>query len=325
LAVTASEAGGSLSAGTTITPQVGGANQNNMIAALSTTRALGVAGDIVIEYSVAGTTTTKEELATLGSAAITDDSWIALLGSVSSIAVWDSSIESIPVFVSGDAGSYIIGTAIDNETDGDTAWLTAWRDSIMYLQRWDLPSLTKELEISLGAATLAEVQARSRVAYPFAGSDQKMWVFGRMASPAFVTGTVHLMETNGGGASGTWTEATSLSSWADADVLDSLFVSPDQDGLGNRTFTAIRRQSSAPPELWRGLGGLALVGTIPFPTGSSVEYRGMHIGRNEEISIGTATLNSGAGRIFSAISPYTIWIDKTFDYPSGTVEVLRYL
>jgi hypothetical protein len=196
----------------------------------------------------------------------------------------------------------------------------------MYLQRWDLPTLTNEFEISLGAATLAQVQTRSRVAYPFAGSDQTMWVFGNMLEPAFLTGTVHLMETTGAGASGTWANASvSLGSWASDDVLDSLFVSTDLDGLGSRNFIAIRRQAGAAPELWKGLGGLSFISTIPLPTGSSVEYRGMHVGRNTEISVGSATLGTGSSRIFSAISPYTTWTDKTFDFPSGTVEVLRYL
>lgn len=249
-------------------------------------------------------------------------------GSVAGDGVGDFYIDEILVtnnLPATDVGSYIIGTAIDNEATGNIAWVTVWRDDIMYLQRWDLPTLTKELEISLGAATLAQVKARSQVAYPFAGSDTTMWVFGNMASPAFVTGTVHLIGTTGGGTSGTWANSTSLTSWANTDVLDSLHVTPDLDGGGSRIFTAIRRQSGVAPSLWRGTNGLSEISFLPLPTGSAVEYRGMHIGRNEEISVGTATLNSGAGRIFSAISPYTSWTDKTFDYPSGTVEVLRYL
>ena len=227
--------------------------------------------------------------------------------------------------ISGSVGNYIIGTAIDNETDGNTAWLTLWRDNMMYLQRWDLPTLTKEHEISLGAATLAEVQAKSRIAYPFAGSDQEMWVFGNMVDPAFLTGTVHLAETSGGGASGTWAINPDLSSWGGTDVLDSLFVSTDQDGLGTRLFAAVRRQSGVTPELWQGINALNFISTIPFPTGTGVEYRGMHVGRNQAISVGTDTLGTGSSRILSAISPYTSWSDVTFDYPSGTVQVLRYL
>jgi hypothetical protein len=225
-----------------------------------------------------------------------------------------------------DTGTYVIGTAIDNETAGTTAWLTAWRDGTLYLQRWGLPGLSKDLEISLGAATLAQVQAKTKIAYPYAGSDQTMWVFGNMDSPAFVTGTVHLVETTGAGASGTWTISPDLSSWASTDVLDSLIVTPDLDGIGTREFIAVRRRTGTAPELWQGLNALSLKSTIPLPTGTGVEYRGMHMGRNQSIALGTDTLGTGSSRILSSITPYTgTWTDITYDYPSGTVQVLRYL
>ncbi len=232
--------------------------------------------------------------------------------------------DDTPIFT-GDVGSYVIGTAIDNETDGDTAWLTVWRDGTMYLQRWDIPTLTKELEITLGESTLAQVQARNQVAYPFAGSDQKMWVFGNMVQPAYLTGTVHLAETTGAGASGTWAISPNLSSWDSADVLDSLYVTPDLDGIGTRRFTAIRRRGSNAPELWQGLNALTLVSALPFPNGTSIEYRGMHIGRGGGIAVGVADVGTGSNRLVSSISPYTSWTDITYNYPSGTVQVLRYL
>lgn len=237
----------------------------------------------------------------------------------------DDDTQIYPPPAPGDTGSYIIGTAIDNETDGTTAWLTAWRDGTLYLQRWGLPGLSKDLEITLGAATLAQVQAKSKIAYPYAGSDQTMWVFGNMDSPAFVTGTVHLIETTGAGASGTWTISPDLSSWASTDVLDSLIVTPDLDGIGTREFIAVRRRTGTAPELWQGLNALTLASALPLPTGTGVEYRGMHMGRNESIALGTDTLGIGVNRIISAPSPYTTWTDITNDYPSGTVQVLRYL
>jgi hypothetical protein len=138
LAVTASEAGGALSAGATITSKSGLANQNNMIVAISASRALGVAGSTVIEYSISGITTTTEEAVALGSAAVTDDSWVALLGNVSSIAVWDSSIESIPVFVSpaADLTLSIIPKPASIDASGTFIYLALLQDGTPILSKF---------------------------------------------------------------------------------------------------------------------------------------------------------------------------------------------
>ena len=101
LAVAASISGTTITAGTTIVIiDSGSVPQDNMIAALSSTRALGVAGPSVIEYAISGVTVTELERVTIGTASGTDDSWLAVLGSSSSIAAWDESIETIPIFVS---------------------------------------------------------------------------------------------------------------------------------------------------------------------------------------------------------------------------------
>lgn len=223
-----------------------------------------------------------------------------------------------------DNGTYVLSIALDNEETGNTGYVTLWRDGTLYLQCWDVDSMTINDEISLGAATLTEVQNKSRIAYPFAGSSSYVWVFGNMDTPAYLTGTVWAMESNSCGASGSWSRVPGLSSWAGADVLDSLFVSPDISGLGDRIFTGIRRRSANAPELWRGVNQLAFISAIPFPTGTGVEHRGMHISRQSEISVGSASLGTGTSRILSALDPYNAWNDITNNYPSGTVEVLRY-
>lgn len=233
-----------------------------------------------------------------------------------------------------DSGIYAIGAALDNETDGSIIWVTVWKDDgNMYAQQWDADALTVNFEIPLGAATLAQVQERSTVAYPYLGNTNDVWIFGRMSNPAYLTsGTVWIIRSSTGGASGTWSVAPSgpyAGGFEDADVLDSLHVTPDLSGLGDRFFSGVRRRGGNAPEFWRGLNGMTFVSAIPLPTGTGVNWRGMHVNRQYEVSLGSNMLGTGSSRVLSAASPWTSWRDITgmagpTPFPSGTVGVLRY-
>ena len=234
------------------------------------------------------------------------------------------------VAAAAESGTYMIGQAIDTEEDGETLYATVWRNSTLFLQRWSVSgSPLKLAEVSLGAATFADMQSKTETAFPFAGSDSDVWVFGRMTAPvgAPTAGTRHILSSTVGGT-GTWSDVSGITgSWANADVMDSLHVTPPVDGAGLREFAAVRRRSTSPPELWIGNNALALSVAIPFPSGTGVEYKGMHkAGAGGEISIGSAAGGTGsaANRVFSTVTPYTRLRDISFDFPSGTVEVLRY-
>ncbi len=229
-----------------------------------------------------------------------------------------------------ESGTYIIGQAIDTEEDGETLYATIWRNSTLYLQRWSVSgSPTKLAEVSLGAATFSEVSTKTTIAWPYAGSDSDVWVFGRMSSPvgAPTAGVRHILSSTVGGT-GTWSDVAGITgSWGINDVMDSLHVTPPVNDAGLREFAAVRRRSTSPPELWIGNNALALSAVIAFPSGTGTEYKGMHkSGAGGEISVGSAAGGTGSAdnRIFSTVPPYTTTRDISFDYPSGTVEVLRY-
>lgn len=257
------------------------------------------------------------------------------LGGSSGSAYFDDIVfrdDNTPIFGGGNTGAYVIGASLDMENDGSILWVTCWKgDGNMYAQQWDATNMTLNFEIPLGAATLDQIQAKTKIAYPYQGSQDRVWIFGRMSNPAYLTsGTVHLIGSDSGGESGTWSlVAGPYGNFADADVIDSLHVTPDLSGLDDRYFTAVRRRSSFAPELWRGLNGLSSISTIPFPTGTGVEWRGMHINRQYEVSMGSNTLGTGSNRVLSAASPWTTWRDITgmagpTPFPSGTTRVLRY-
>ena len=229
-----------------------------------------------------------------------------------------------------ESGTYIIGQAMDQEQDGETLYATIWRNSTLYLQRWSVSgSPAKLAEVSLGAATFSEVSTKTTIAWPYAGSDSDVWVFGRMSSPvgAPTSGVRHILSSTVGGT-GTWSDVAGITgSWGINDVMDSLHVTPPVNDAGLREFAAMRRRSTSPPELWTGNSALALSAVIPFPSGTGTEYKGMHkSGAGGEISVGSAAGGTGSAdnRIFSTVPPYTTTRDISFDYPSGTVEVLRY-
>ena len=237
--------------------------------------------------------------------------------------------DDAPIF-SSVSGGYVIGQAIDQEQDGRTLYATIWRNNTLYLQRWSVSgSPFKLAEVSLGAATFSEVSTKTTIAWPYAGSDSDVWVFGRMSSPvgAPTSGVRHILSSTVGGT-GTWSDVAGITgTWAINDVMDSLHITPPVNDAGLREFAAVRRRSISPPELWTGNNALALSAVIPFPSGTGAEYKGMHkSGAGGEISVGSAAggIAAAANRIFSTVPPYTATRDISFDYPSGTVEVLRY-
>jgi hypothetical protein len=108
--------------------------------------------------------------------------------------------------------------------------------------------------------------------------------------------------------------------------MDSLHATFPLDGDSDkREFAAIRRRSTSPPEFWGGQGALAFISILPFPSGTGVDYKGMHkIAAQRDVVVGSGGKGTGINRVVSAIAPYTSWRDITYDYGSGTVEVIRY-
>jgi hypothetical protein len=286
----------------------------------------------IFEYSLSGTTLTEtdtEEITSTNDLLSLDSTGDGNF--IFGYETGSNTILSNGFTATGTGGSYVIGSALDREEDGSILWLTLWKgDDNLYLQRWITSIMTLDSEVPLGAATLSDVQSKTVIAYPFAGTTDTVYVYGRMISPAWIgSGTVHAIQSSNGGASGTWSLIGGpYGNFDDADVLDSLHVTPDLSGVGDRIFTGVRRNTGE-PELWRGLNSLAFVSDIPLPTGTGVNWRGMDINRSQEVSLGSNVLGTGTNRVLSAVSPYTTWRDITgiggpTPYPSGTVGVLRY-
>lgn len=70
--------------------------------------------------------------------------------------------------------------------DGDTMYITAWKDGAIYLDRYDTATMTLIASLSLGAATIGQVDAKTYFVVVFpspfadvAGFGETVWVYGR--------------------------------------------------------------------------------------------------------------------------------------------------
>jgi hypothetical protein len=87
-------------------------------------------------------------------------------------------------------------------------WMTLWRAGTLYAQKRYLSSGKLASETSLGAATMAEVDANTYIARITAHSDTVAYAFGRMNAPAgLAAGTYAIIKTTDGGS--TWSSITS--------------------------------------------------------------------------------------------------------------------
>jgi len=297
------------------------------------TDGIGTPVGVVSEMDITGATLTVDE---------TDDAELAKAPGSQIVKVGDNRVLVLyndvdaviattdEITVVGSTGTYAIGLALDRESNQDdrarVAYVTIHRGANLYLQRYSITGsadMSLMGEVSLGAATLEAVQNGTTIAWPFAGSDTDVWVFGRMNNPAGAptAGVRHILASSVGGT-GSWADVPGVTgSWADDDVMASLYVTPDDT---SRVYTAVRRRFGNAPELWRGVESLNLASVIPFPTGTATEYKGMHRSPGGEVSVGNAQIGEGSNRIVSSQSPHSTWRDITYDYGSGTVEVLRY-
>jgi hypothetical protein len=185
--------------------------------------------------------------------------------------------------------------------------------------------MTVDFEIPLGTATYAQVQARTKIAYVFAASDDIVWVYGQMDDTGWAgpTGTFWLAESQAGGVSCSF--GSFNLGWDANSTLAALNVSADLSGTDSRLFTGIRCKTTTPPQLYQDLNALTLISTTPLATGTFINHTAMDIGVNSGNVIVGGTVGAGSiNRIAMAVPPYSGWIDMTDNHPSGTFQTVRF-
>ncbi len=135
-----------------------------------------------------------------------------------------------------DTQTKILGMAEDGE-DGSILWVTCWRDDVLYLEKYDTSDMSRSDQISLGAATLAEVNANTYTARVAAvpGDKDSVFVYGRMVDPAGLSGTYHVIRSANGGSSFSSIE----DSWGTDFCVDLEVVAVN----GSNTAYALRQEA----------------------------------------------------------------------------------
>jgi hypothetical protein len=201
----------------------------------------------------------------------------------------------------------LYGLSIGKGT-GTNAYITFCNNSDLRLQRINIASGVTIEDISLGSATIAEVDAGTWVAYPETvqgASDAVCLVHGRMDDP-LGSGTVHVLITIDGGASGTVIE----SGWGTA-ICSAVMV--DTTGI-----IYAFKDTPTGSELYAGLTSLVHISDLilRLNPGAAIVTIDFYI-----IIAGRAA--SGGKIVMYATVPFTTWIDVTDDHPvDGNVKAL---
>jgi hypothetical protein len=150
---------------------------------------------------------------------------------------------------------------------GNRAWVTSYEgdDDELLLLDYHLPSLGQLQSISMGAATLSEVNAKTYICYPFVpfGFDDAVYVYGRMNDPDGLGNPSHIIRTVNGGSSFTLIEGGWTFDHCGALVID----------IGGTMF-AIRNQS-AKATLYRDNADNNLLLRLTLPFDAPVAPHGM--------------------------------------------------
>jgi hypothetical protein len=228
------------------------------------------------------------------------NTWEAFSGLLGSSTPWSIDMSAVPSDAPPDAR--FIFFDIDNQ-DGTEMWVTMWQNGNLFVQKRST-SLVILSQISLGAATIAQLDDRDYIAFPFMpGNDKDIWfVFGRMNNPQSLGNPTHIILTQDGGD--TWSDVGDSGTWG-ADYIGAFFAT-DTSNL----FAFLNGSSRG---LYRSVDGgstWVLLSSTPFdvdPGGISLFSDGRLLITNRFAGVQMAAYAEGPD--------YTSWFDATGNPP----------
>jgi len=263
-----------------------------------------------------GTTTGGTETAYLAEIRYTGGSLVnedeASIGSDTTVAYWavNRSPEAyIPIYRSDTSSPYVElalyeldSLAVSNKTlslstptlGGDYLWSTMWDGTNIQLRKFDIGTLQHVSDTDLGAVSDSELEV-DYVAYVTQIDDDRLIVFGRMNSPAGLSGVHHIIASDDGGSSWYSIEAgwsTDFCTALDIDVIEGV--------------VAIRNKASDESQVY--VGNMTIVNlsaTIPM----SVSLGGLN--RTVDGTILLASDQNQAIKVLRSVAPYTTFEDIT--------------
>lgn len=187
---------------------------------------------------------------------------------------------------------------------GGSVWITAHDEGNLELALFEylLPVPTWLQKVSLGDASIAEVDALTYIAFPYAvwGDDSWVVVFGRLNNPDGLGTPQHIIETVDHAANFTSLEAR----WG-TDQCGAVVV--EADGL----VTAIRNRGTS-SKLYRGLlPPFDLMSTLTFPAGVNTQALDVDVFSGAVYAcanIGNSVM------VLKSLPPYLDWENMTYDH-----------
>lgn len=192
----------------------------------------------------------------------------------------------------GKGGLYLYVTFLDVGT------------SELALRVYELPALTLIDDLSLGSATLAEVDAKTYVAYPLSTweGDDIVYVYGRMNAPQALANPSHIIKSVDAALTFSAVETGWGSNYAGALLADF-----------DSTIFAIRNTGSG-AKLYTGTSSLSLKSSLSFPAGVNPRAFVYHW------LSGTLYCAADSGQSTMVIlsqPPYLNFVDITYSHPTS--------
>ena len=198
---------------------------------------------------------------------------------------------------------------------GDTLFITFWGDDKLYSMTLNTSTWALGDQVELGSCTDTELDNGTYYAAPFTPTfdDSLVYIFGRMASPAGLSGTQHLIVSSDTGA----TFSSKVSSLGTS-VLTNFRA--EGETTGSRTFYGIVSASAATPKFYRGTETLTYVSDCTGLPNGLVNVDAFAVAIPPEsatpsaISVGSNTAQSVM--VVQSTDNGANWVDITLNLPT---------
>jgi len=197
---------------------------------------------------------------------------------------------------------------------GGVLYLTVWKgNDTLALLPINTGTYTAEgSEVSLGGCTAAELAGGTYYAAPYTPTfnDDRVYIFGRMSSPAGLSGTHHLIQSTDTGAT-----FTSKESGLGTDLVTNFRAEGEADGA--RTFYAMVCGSGHSPRFYRGTESIALISTISgFASGDILNVDAFTVEVIDGVGkIAAGSPSANAVMVVQSTDNGATWSDVTLNLP----------
>jgi hypothetical protein len=195
------------------------------------------------------------------------------------------------------------------KASGGRVWVTGWRPNRLFLRAYNSTNLTLEQEINLGPATLAQVNSKELIAYPYApntGGNNDCFVYGRMSNVQG-NGPCHVARTQNGGVG--------------FQIIEDGWENTHCGALATNGYGQIIAVRNYPTQskiyIQGEIGRLVYRSTLPV---GPINHKAFKLRQSDN------RVYIGGPGVYESLPPYTYWFDLTYDHDmSSTITAIDIL